>query len=388
MHSQQEVIIIGSGPSGLAAAKVLRDAKIDVTILEKGGKSGSKNFYSSVINKEAYENVFGSFVSSGRFISEYRAYLLTEDSSIFINAQAKEKNNFSILRESLNDWLTKTIETSGAKILYENVVTELIVKDGKVCGVKCEDIEYFANVVIIAEGANSILTKNAGLRAGDPSQDEMFLFVEENISLPSEIIEERFNLQKGFGTATKLFTSSFFGIPSIAYMHTNKDSISLSTGVLLSESIKSRININEYQEKLKKHPNIKLLIADGTVKNYSSYMLPVLSLEKNVTVFPKFYTHGCLVTGSAAMLVNLFNWDLSTLAIISGKTAAETIIRAKELGDYSAKTLCYYEKALEETTEYKAENNLSILLTGKDSDTSVLNNLSAVVMKGNYEGSK
>ncbi|MBI3591384.1 MAG: NAD(P)/FAD-dependent oxidoreductase [Candidatus Melainabacteria bacterium] len=403
-----EVIVIGAGPAGLASAKVLADAGIETIVLEKETQpDSSSNFFSTVISQEPYENIFGKFIETGnlkieRAISEYRAYLLKEDSYVSLNNRTENKNSFSVLTKPFHKAISRMVEKAGATISYKTVARELITKDGKISGVKCDEGEYHANVVIVAEGVNSLLTKQAGLRAGSPTSDQVFLFAEENIALPPEVIEERLNLENEGGIAAKLFTHSFFKAPSIAYLHTNKDSISLATGVMLSESISKGININQYQENLKTHPIVKSLIMNGVTNHYSSFMLPVIynSSQSNTR---KLYTDGCLVIGGAATLVNPFSWDLSSLAILSGKLAAETIIKAKESGDYSTKALSYYEKTLKETIEYKelqkqkpsklrsafsfikAENNLSLLLANKDSDisdTSALNNLSKVVLKG------
>ena len=59
MTQNTDVIIIGAGPAGLSAAKVLADSGIKTIVLEKGINSGSKNFFSSIIHKKTVEEVFG-----------------------------------------------------------------------------------------------------------------------------------------------------------------------------------------------------------------------------------------------------------------------------------------------------------------------------------------
>ena len=398
-----EVIIVGGGPSGLAAAKTLADAKIKTIVLEKGDGTGSKNFFSGVVSDKLYNDIFGKPIIKERIISEFRAYFLDKKSFNYVNQ--RNENFISVLRESFNRWMSKAVEKAGASIEYKTTARELLINEGKIIGVKTDNGNYFANVVIIAEGTNSLLTKQAGLKTGNYTPEHVFLFVEEDISIPSNVIEERLNLQTGCGMSAKLFTSSFFDIPSIALMHTNKNSISLSIGVLLSGSISKAININQFQENLKKHPAIKSMVKDGKLNNYSSFMLPI-SLNQNYDLPPtKLFTNGCLIIGGAAMLINPFSWDLSYLAITSGKIAAESVIKAKELNDYSEKTLSIYEKTLRSLEQFKElknqnslkpkfdlpfikskENQLSVLLNNKNiniSEDKILESLSSAILYKN-----
>jgi electron transfer flavoprotein-quinone oxidoreductase len=56
-----------------------------------------------------------------------------------------------------------------------------------------------------------------------------------------------------------------------------------------------------------------------------------------------------MLLGDAAGFVNFMYQEGSNLAITSGKLAAETVIAAKEKGDYSADSLSLYEKKLKDS---------------------------------------
>ena len=66
-------------------------------------------------------------------------------------------------------------------------------------------------------------------------------------------------------------------------------------------------------------------------------------------MIPTLYRDNVLVAGDAAALVMNLGFTIRgmDLCIESGRLAAETIIKAKEAGDYSAKTLSQYKTALD-----------------------------------------
>jgi electron transfer flavoprotein-quinone oxidoreductase len=68
-------------------------------------------------------------------------------------------------------------------------------------------------------------------------------------------------------------------------------------------------------------------------------------------MMPRLYRDGMLVAGDAAALVIGTGLILegANLAVTSGVKAAETVIKAKEKGDYSASSLAAYETSLKAT---------------------------------------
>ncbi|MCC6935394.1 MAG: FAD-dependent oxidoreductase, partial [Thermomicrobiales bacterium] len=129
------------------------------------------------------------------------------------------------------------------------------------------------------------------------------------------------------------------------FIYTNKDTLSIGTGALLSDLIESGLNVSDMLDTFKQHPSVAPLIAGGEMVEYSAHLIP----EGGWNSLPTLYIDGALVCGDAAMMVNAMNREGSNFAMISGKLAGETVIRAKERDNYSAATLSYYRELLDDT---------------------------------------
>ena len=351
-----EIIIIGAGIAGLTINKLLSDKGFETIVLERALSPGLKNFYSSVINQDNYENIFGKInIPIERVVRETRFYTLQSSSFDSLASRHTQENNFIVLSESFNSWLAN----ESRKINYESLVTELIISDYKVSGVKTNTDEYYSDLVIIAEGLNPLLTKKYGLRKGEYTPEQVFLFIEESINLSHNVINERFNLENNEGVAIRLFVSELFNVSGFGYLYTNKNSITLGLGILLSDLVSKETNINLFLEELKQHPAIKPLISGGTINSYGSYTLPVGACYGRP--LSRLCVDGCLVIGGASSLVDPFMWDPSHNAVLTAKYASETIIKAKESNDYSLKTLLSYEKLVKSNILPKEVDNKNSL---------------------------
>jgi len=378
-----DVIVVGAGLSGLACAQILACSGLKTVVFERATKVGTKTFTNGVISKhDVFEGE--DLFDFERCIVEQRTYLLNEDS--FISTSFSGKKNFFVVNwEDYCKWASNKVLQSGGRVNTGQLVKDLIVQDGKIIGIKTEDNEYYSNVVVIAEGVKSLLTKKGGVRVGEFTPDQVLLFVEEEILLTSQIIEERLNLQESQGLQAKLFTSGLLGLKSLGYFYTRRDSLVIGVGVLLSESISRGVNVNECMEKMKKHSLIRALINKGVTKNFISYILPISIGGTNGIPLPRVYSNGCLLVGGAATLVDAFSSSPSSLAVLSSKLAAETIIKAKEANDYSESSLSYYGELIKEKIFRDYKSDIKLVFEKCDFaniNDDMVNSLSRSVMRG------
>jgi electron transfer flavoprotein-quinone oxidoreductase len=167
----------------------------------------------------------------------------------------------------------------------------------------------------------------------------------ELIALPPDVIEARFALPAGLGTALEIFGESTSGLLGYGFIYTNKESLSIGTGALLEDLIVSGLNVNDMLDRFKAHPAIAPLVAGGETLEYSGHLIP----EGGYNRLPQVYADGAVVVGDAAQLVNPLNREGANLAMLSGKLAAQAIIEAKANDDFSAMSLSRYRELLDES---------------------------------------
>lgn len=347
MKNKTEVIVVGGGPAGIAAAITVARAGKKVVLIERGNYSGSKNVFGGAIyikpTKEIFPNVEESAPLERKIVS-HKYVLRTPEQTLSVGyiAREEESNAYTVIRSKFDRWMAQEAQKEGVVIVTETLVKELIIKENKVVGVKTELEEYFSDIVILADGVNSLLAKQIGLRKEIKPKD-VALSVKEVIKLGKEKIEERFNLRDGEGCVHELIGDPMTGMLGLGYVYTNKETISIGLGISLDELAKRKLKPYELLEKIKEHPSFQPFIKDGELVEYSAHLIPEGGYKK----IPKLFTHGVLVVGDSAMLVNNIHWEGTNLAMVSGKFAGETAVDALNKKDFSANTLSLYQKKME-----------------------------------------
>jgi electron transfer flavoprotein-quinone oxidoreductase len=272
--------------------------------------------------------------------------------------------SYTILRAKFDRWLADLVSEKGVFVIPQKNVNDLIKEREKVIGVKTEDEEIGADCVVAADGILSFIAEKAGLR--QPFQPQHFaLGFKEVIALDSKIIEDRFRLGEKEGAAQLFVGTLTKGIMGGGFLYTNQESLSLGivVGIHSLNQKEPREEVHKLLDEFKERPEIKNLIKGGEVVEYSAHLIS----EGGIHIKPKVYGDGILITGDAAglglnMLVTVRGMEY---AMASGVLAGRTIKIAKEKNDFSASSLAYYERLLNESFIMKEmghfKNSLSIL---------------------------
>jgi electron transfer flavoprotein-quinone oxidoreductase len=347
-----DVIIIGAGLAGSAAAYKLAQAGLQVVLVERGPYPGAKNLSGGILYGRVLHELIPNFWEEApveRHITNNIVTFMTEDASFNVDYKSKALgdlpyNSFSVLRGKFDRWLGEKAEEAGAMLVPGIKVDRLLKENGRVVGIVAGDEEMRADVVIAADGANSFIAQEAGLRGRIPT-GEIAVGVKELISLPREVIEERFNLTGDEGAAYGIVGFATRGVAGGGFFYTNTDSLSIGLVMHLDELMKAGLKPYDVMEDYLAHPLIAPLIKDGKLIEYGAHLVP----EGGVEMMPQLFTDGLLVVGDAAGLSvnNGFVVRGMDLAIGSGVAAADTILEIKEKGDFSAQALSLYKTKLD-----------------------------------------
>jgi electron transfer flavoprotein-quinone oxidoreductase len=347
MSEKFDVIVVGAGPAGTSCAYTCAKNGLKVLLIERGEYPGSKNVMGGVLYRKQMEEIIPEFWKEApleRPVIEQRFWMMDQESMVSFGYKGLEwgrepYNNFTVLRAKFDQWFASKAVEQGALLINETVVTECIVEEGRVIGVRTDrpDGDVYADVVVLADGVNSLLGKQLGFHK-EFKPHEVALTVMEVINLPKDKINERFNLEDDQGCTVEIFGDSTKGNLGTAFLYTNKDSLNIGVGTTLSSMIKAKMKPYDLLDYVKSHPMVKPYLEGGEPLEYLAHLIP----EGGYNSIPKLVGNGVIVVGDAAQLVNAIHREGSNMAMSSGKLAAEAIIRAKERNRFDEETLDYY----------------------------------------------
>ena len=348
-----DAIIVGGGLAGLSAGIVLANAGLEVMLVERGDECGMKNMSGGRLYGHSLEKIIPGFADEApieRKVTHEKISLMNEKGSLDIGynslklQEAAEDASYTVLRAKFDSWLASKAEEAGVEIIPGiRVDTCLVDENGAVVGIEADGEELYSDVVILADGVNSLLAKKLGMKE-ELQPNQVAVGAKEVIQLSEEIINQRFGLAPGEGTAWLSAGDPTVGGFGGGFLYTNKDSISIGIVATLSDIGHSDVSVPQMLERFKNHPSIAPYLEGGETIEYSGHLVP----EEGIHMVPELYRDGVLLTGDAAgFCINLgFTVRGMDFAIESGRLAAETVINAHKIGDFSAETLSEYEYAL------------------------------------------
>lgn len=350
-----DVIIVGAGLSGLSCAYTLADSGLQVLVLERGDQPGSKNMtggrlYLKPVLPYAREMLEGAPFE--RRVTKERWTFMAQKGSLEIDFTSWDKDfedhSYTVLRAKLDKFISDKVSEKGIFVVPRYKVDDLLISGGKVEGVVVGSERLYSNVVVIAEGVLGLLSRKLGVKK-EVRPEAYALGVKEIIGLPKETINERFNLEDSEGVSHLFIGDVTEGLFGGGFLYTNEDSLSLGVVLRIDALMKGypEIKPHEIIERFKQRPEIRTLIRDGTLLEYSAHIIP----ECGFKGIRKCCGNGFLIVGDACgfalnMGVTVRGMDF---AIASGVLAAETIIEASKTGDFSERSLSLYEQKLRES---------------------------------------
>lgn len=353
MAEEFDAIVVGAGPSGNAAAYTLAKSGLKVLQLERGESPGSKNVQGAILYSDALERIIPEFREDApleRHIIEQRMWVLDDSSFIGLHYRSDDfnkppYNRYTIIRAQFDKWFSQKVQEAGGLLICETTVSDLIMDGTHVIGVQTDRFggSIYADVVILADGVNSVLARKAGFRP-ELSPSDVALAVKEIHFMPEETVASRFNVSGDAGVVIEMVGKITKGMMGTGFLYTNKESLTIGVGCMLSDFKKQKISPNQLLEEMKSHPSIRPLIEGGEMKEYAAHLIP----EGGYKAIPQIYGEGWLIVGDSGMFVNAVHREGSNLAMTTGRIAAETVLELAGQGKaFSAKNLAAYREKLD-----------------------------------------
>jgi electron transfer flavoprotein-quinone oxidoreductase len=331
---QKDLIIIGSGLSGLTAGIVATAGGMNVIIIESGEIAASQNPLDELAYPHALKRVLGNVSSQNEILTpiERRAFWITTPDGhsaleCYKTPDEDGKTGFVANRPDLDLALADRFRNLGGEIAT-GIKADFLKRNeaGSVVGVGCNDgeIEYNAALTILAEGANSQLADH--LLERDQLDDRDCIFVAKEILIKDGAPIASRLTGNDSTAASIILLGDPLGIGfSWARIIAWRDRIALKIYFPL-DLMESSGGVKPLLESIKMHPSVEPIVRNLDRESLSTGIIPVGGFEK----YPDaLWGKGFLVTGKAARLYHPFDCRMTDYSIVSGALAGEAAYTAR-----------------------------------------------------------
>ncbi len=371
-----DVVIVGAGPAGLAAAYQLAqlvaahnasaaEKKLDglsIAVLEKGKEIGSHGLSGAIMDPRAIAELMPDWLARGcpveAPVGEDSFWYLTEKMKFaapFLPPTLQNHGNYVVSLGEMVRWMAPIVAGMGVDLFPEFAATRVLVENGRVVGVRTGDkgidkngqpkpnfepgVDIRAKIVILAEGPHGTLTKQLDgifdLHEGKNPQTYA-VGIKELWQLP----DDRFAAGNVIHTmGWPLDTDTFGG----SFIYGMKDRI-VDVGLCVGLDYRNpTLDPQEQFQRFKLHPSVRAMLDGGKMISAGAKAIP----EGGYYAMPRMFGNGFMIIGDSAGYLNGARLKGIHLSMKAGMMAAEAALHALLNGDFSANQLSEYEGLFE-----------------------------------------
>lgn len=321
---EYDIVIVGAGPAGSAAALKAASSGKKVLVIERGPEPGSKNVSGAMVRKDYVTSVFGEGMPFERNVEKIKLSLYNHDNPV--NIEFKPENLVTTGRLKFDKWLSSVSENAGAMVIPKTTGLKLNWEDNVAKSLTTDRGEVYAKSFVLAEGVNSLLSMESKIKY-DLKPENAVQTVKEVYSVKIVDINSMFNMKnESSGVAWRYIMTD----PLVAgFLYTYKDSISVGIGSPINQLVERKIRPEKLLDDFMDKTGISDMVKGYSLREYSAKVIPEAGFpDINVS---KSNVYLC---GDALGLVDPLTFDGISPAIASGTIAGDAAVYKLDSATY------------------------------------------------------